>query len=454
MIYTFVKSIFNKSIRGLSHKVSGKPCQDYSISYEDDGIAIAIVCDGHGGNSHFRSEIGARLAAEITLDQLKGFSCCIPLEMFAGKELAMPAKPKRNPFIDSDGNRVRYEDLNETQQKYALQAQAYIESEGKHKEQQRCIEDLLHHIYEEWTNQIHKHEMSFPFDKRERSFLNGQTIDKAYGCTLLAFLKTKDYWLSFHIGDGKILTCDSSLVWKMPVPEDCTCFLNYTTSLCDSDPLSEFRYAFSGIGDSPVAVMLCSDGVDGSLRTAENLEDFYEQIIGLSLDGDDINNELSCYLPTLSENGNKDDISIAGYVDLSSIDVDNLRRDIEKKKKIREIHSEYRTRKSEIESINEKIDNLKIKYERHKDLRFEKQTELENINQIVSDKKKELVTLEQSVASLKEEINELREVLKIKKYEFDNWWFTAKNKLADNESELKNNDRHDEDNPSQEYTNW
>ena len=83
-----VRTVFNKSVRGASHIASEKPCQDYSISYDEYGITIAVVCDGHGGNTYFRSDIGAKIAAEITLDQLRGFAQSIPSEMFLNKEFS------------------------------------------------------------------------------------------------------------------------------------------------------------------------------------------------------------------------------------------------------------------------------------------------------------------------------------------------------------------------------
>lgn len=449
-----MKSIFNKSVKGASHIASGKPCQDYSISYEENGTIVVVVCDGHGGNTYFRSDIGAKLAAEITLNNLRGFASCIQSETFLGKEFALTAKPKRNPFIDSEGKLVRYNDLNEDQQRYARQAQAYIEAEGQNKEQQGYIEELLSNIYEEWKKEIRQDEKTNPFSIKEIKFLDGQGIEKAYGCTLLAFLKTPEYWLSFHIGDGKILVCDRTLSWTMPVPEDCSCFLNYTTSLCDNSPLGEFRYAFNGNAgkDMPFAIMLCSDGVDGSLRTDDNLQDFYEQIIGLVIDNDDVEEELGSYLPTLSENGNRDDISIAGYVDLTSVNIEEIKKHLEINKKNREIKSDYKARKFEIEAIKEKIDNLKTKYERQKDLRFEKQTELDEIRNGIETKEKELEKIKKSVASVKSEIEELENSLLIKSKEFEDWKFTIKNEMADSESELTN--KNGEDYSSINYTNW
>ena len=62
------------SCQGESHKATNKVCQDYSYSkiYEDN-IGVAIVCDGHGGKRYFRSDVGARLAAEITERNLLQF---------------------------------------------------------------------------------------------------------------------------------------------------------------------------------------------------------------------------------------------------------------------------------------------------------------------------------------------------------------------------------------------
>ena len=453
--HNIVKSAFHKSVRGAGHIALGKPCQDYSISYEECGMVIAVVCDGHGGNTYFRSDVGARFAAEITLGRLREFARNIPPETFANKKFALTAKPKRNPFIDAEGKRVRYEEMNEEQQRYARQVQVYVEAEGQFKEQQACIETLLKKIYDDWRREIRKDEEANPLSKNERAILNGQGIEKAYGCTLLAFMGTPHYWLSFHIGDGKIFVCDRSLSWTSPVPEDCTCFLNYTTSLCDNSPLDEFRYAFSGSGEQPFAVMLCSDGVDGSLRTDDNLQDFYEQIIGLFLDGDNVEEELSSYLPILSADGNRDDISISGFVSLKNVDTEVLRKKLEIKKKNRDIKADYRTRVSEIDAIKEKIDTLSIKYQTQQDLCWNKQTELDGIRHRVQMKENELESIEVSVAAIKKEIEALEKTFEAKCKALDEWKFTIKNEMAENEAEWANNTTADECSmPPLNVTNW
>ena len=126
--------VFHKSVKGASHIASGKPCQDYSLSYNENGLQIVVVCDGHGGNTYFRSDVGSKLAAEVTVELLKNFANCVSASAFKGVEFSITAKPKRNPFIDPDGKRLKYEDLNDEQKQFAKQARAYIESDGKYHE--------------------------------------------------------------------------------------------------------------------------------------------------------------------------------------------------------------------------------------------------------------------------------------------------------------------------------
>lgn len=446
--------VFHKSIKGVSHIASGKPCQDFSGVFQDEDVKIVVVCDGHGGSTYFRSDVGAQIATEITIQTLKNFSRCVPASTFKGFSFSITAQPKRNPFIDADGNKLRFEELNDDQKKLALQAQNYLESVEKCPNQQELIKELLSQIYNEWMYAIKKDSQEHPFTRKEEKVLSGQGIEKAYGCTLLAFLQTQDYWLSFHIGDGRIMCCDKSLKWYHPVPDDCACFLNYTTSLCDTNPLIEFRYAFNGIDDQPLSVMLCSDGLDGSLRTDENLEDFYEQIIGLCMDGDDVESELEGYLPSLSESGNKDDISIAGIVNLSQSDEFETKRAMDFRKRDRAIRNDYRIKKSEIESICSKLEVLKMKYERVKDTRFEKQTELDDLRQHITASEREVSELDKSVETLRNEIDELMSDLKKKQQEFEDWKFTIKNEMAELESSENRTDFNDINNVNNNFTNW
>ena len=69
------KIAFATSVLGAGHIKDKKPCQDYSIAWQskDSGSVVLIVCDGHGSDTYVRSDIGSRLAAQITLEAVKEF---------------------------------------------------------------------------------------------------------------------------------------------------------------------------------------------------------------------------------------------------------------------------------------------------------------------------------------------------------------------------------------------
>ena len=73
------------SCQGESHKYSDKPCQDSSYSYSGNGISIAIVCDGHGGERYFRSDIGSQICIKVTENAIRTFVNSIDKNMFKDK---------------------------------------------------------------------------------------------------------------------------------------------------------------------------------------------------------------------------------------------------------------------------------------------------------------------------------------------------------------------------------
>lgn len=81
--------------------------------------------------------------------------------------------------------------------------------------------------------------------KAKARYTKGEKVQSAYGATLIGVVVTKDFWFGVHIGDGKCVVFDKAGVDSEPIPWDEQCFLNITTSICDSNAGSEFRYFFS-----------------------------------------------------------------------------------------------------------------------------------------------------------------------------------------------------------------
>lgn len=294
----------NFSCQGESHIATGKVCQDYSYSkvYEN-GNAIAIVCDGHGGKRYLRSDIGAKIAAEVAERKVSAF-----IEE-AGFSLL-----KDTPFTQcvTISEQITNQDFDKT---------SNIE---------RAFRQLFGSIIYEWNAQVLEHANQTPISETEKEgleerwikeFESKDNLEKVYGCTLLLCAYTPQFWFAFQIGDGKCFACDENGNWSEPIPWDERCFLNKTTSICDSSAIDEFRYCYDGTGNFPIAVILGSDGIDDSFGAEENQANFYVQILkSIAKSGIEATlSEIKSTLPQLSKIGSQDDMSIAMVFDAEKV---------------------------------------------------------------------------------------------------------------------------------------
>ncbi len=312
---------FYEQAIGSSHIAAKKPCQDFGLAITKDDVHIAIVCDGHGSESYVRSEIGSKIAAEIAKEEIFRFIELGATKLLIGKKGRVTAVPNRNPLKDNKGKPVSFDNLSESEQEIVLQNKSYV----KAVEQERDIEVIFRKFFSgivtAWRKAIKDHLANNPFSPNEREKVGARSIEKAYGSTLMAAVWTSDCWFAFHLGDGKLLASNELMEWHEPVPWDCNCFLNYTTSLCDSDPVSEFRYSYDGTGEFPLAFMLGSDGLDDTFIKNELLHLFYSQVLKLigTESKEVVLQQLRDNLPKLSEKGSHDDMSIAAIINESAL---------------------------------------------------------------------------------------------------------------------------------------
>lgn len=292
---------YNFSCQGESHKADDKPCQDASFSavYED-GLAMAIVCDGHGGERYFRSDVGARMATEVIRDSVKTFVDNVDKGMFVGQ-----------PYTAEEA--VTSEEI--------IKKQTPID---------KALRQLFSSIIYQWNEKIADHAANTTISEWEQEHVpqkyldelnTSETFEKLYGCTLMVYVQTPDYWFAFHLGDGKCISFQQEPLWSFPIPWDDRCFLNKTTSLCDSEAINEFRYCYEGDGHFPMAVFLGSDGMDDSFGEDANLVNFYIQVVKmLAAEGKEATiKSIESDLPQLSKIGSKDDMSVAFIYNINEL---------------------------------------------------------------------------------------------------------------------------------------
>ena len=287
------------SCQGESHIATNKVCQDASYSVTNTTMSIAIVCDGHGGTRYFRSDVGAKLAVDATKECVGEFVSEINKNLFVGKSFTQ----KKSVSSEAQSNILSKDTTTDKALRQLFSSIIF-----------KWSEKVIHHALE---NLLTPEEESSIESKFKEDFIKGAGVEKTYGCTLMCFVYTEQFWFAFHIGDGKCIAFDEDGSWYEPIPWDEKCFLNKTTSLCDSSAIDEFRYCYCGDGTFPLAVFLGSDGIDDSFGETENMVNFYIQVLKL------INNEghdralanIKDTLPQLSKIGSKDDMSLSCLYD-------------------------------------------------------------------------------------------------------------------------------------------
>lgn len=278
---------------------TGKVCQDSSLSESTETLTLAVVADGHGGARYFRSDVGSRIAVEVVRECVSTFVSAADPMLFRDKPLT---------------------------RKESVATETRSTHPTKETATDKALRQLFSSIIYTWRQKIVAHAESTPITEAEltavdtrhtEAFVRGEGVEKTYGCTLLCCATTPSYWFAFQIGDGKCVAFDTAGRWTEPVPWDERCFLNKTTSLCDSSAIDEFRYCYEGDGGRPLAVFLGSDGIDDSFGETENMVNFYVQVLKL-LSGEGEANAraaIETTLPELSGIGSKDDMSIAVLYD-------------------------------------------------------------------------------------------------------------------------------------------
>ena len=410
---------FHAVAMGESHKAKNIPCQDAAGSYEDSnsGIYIASISDGHGNSRHFMSEFGSKILIDITLKTIKKFitndACKILSVEYAASEV-----------LGGDDINVAQQQLNGR----------------KNEEQNKIIVNLISSIISQWNEEIEKdwkqktlskvilEEKKVPDDAID-DYLNGVNIEQAYGCTLILFARTKEFWLAFQIGDGVCIAFLENAEVFYPIPADERFTGSKTASICNYDALDNFRYSY-GNTQTPVAVFVGSDGLDGVFGTVDEvslplLENWYENVVKMfsKYGFENTINEIHRSLPILTAKGiTKDDMSLSGIIDIDKLqtlnpfflkkDIIKITNDIEiKEKECQEIISKIEDKKKDLKEKICENGSLSKKIEELKDHLNKTETEIFNLEQSkktilneIDEKQTQIKTIESIISNINESI--------------------------------------------------
>lgn len=278
-----IRKADNISVRGRSHVLSGKECQDSSASWQGKNYCAAIISDGHGGEKYFRSATGSRIACEVGKEVISSFMESI----------------RKNNLFD-----------------------VFTKKSAKREE---MFSRLERSIIQRWNEEVEADSAGFPFeadarfatlsDSDKESVI--RTHSKAYGATFIAAVVTAHYFFVLKLGDGNVC------VLKENAPQlffgladelkDDRLQFNLTTSLCGGDADEEFKHCFVGADEAQIdGLILTTDGIINSYTSEQAYLDFVGNIFGAYREESaaSAHAELAEFLPRLSEKGSGDDLSV------------------------------------------------------------------------------------------------------------------------------------------------
>ena len=289
---------FHKTAHGYSHIQRNQPCEDASASFADENgrYYIAVVSDGHGQARSFRSAVGSKVAADVTLDCLK--------ETAEGM-LSTP-----------EDEAIFYRELLESPRDRILR-----------------IRQLTDTILSRWYAGIQADYAKNPPSPEElgelaQYYADPKRVPEIYGATLIAALWLPKCLILLHQGDGRcdVFYGDGSV--DQPIPWDERCQGNKVSSLCEESAYDAIRNCVIDLDQTPViACYLGSDGVEDAYRDQEGTHIFYKHLSCLLAEKTpaEFDSYLKEFLPEFSTNGfcsnsgSLDDVSVAGIADPEAI---------------------------------------------------------------------------------------------------------------------------------------
>lgn len=279
--------VFGASIKGASHVRSGMPNQDAILwkTGENGGLPLVLaIADGHGSDKYFRSDVGAKLAVQVAVEEMERFA------------LALPPSITNFTFV-------------------------------KHRAGQ-----LPNDIVQKWKEAVEQHVLEVPFFTKEEmqrfrkpehqkeyqvilQMLGSNPNDATlpYGATLLTVLVASSFILYFQLGDGDIVKVTLSGRSIKPVKGDARLLANETTSLCSPTAAQDFRKRLDTFEDEPPAlIMLSTDGYSNSFISQDGFLKVGSDILKmLRTDGlEKVENSVEGWLEKATEDGSGDDISL------------------------------------------------------------------------------------------------------------------------------------------------
>jgi hypothetical protein len=313
------------------------PSVSVSVELKPHANPFSLICvsDGHGSAPHFWSDKGAEFAVQSAVELLSASIDKVLLTL-ESKDYKKANKNLAKSYVKR-WCRKCFEYLSSIELDYLKDKIKEIEVQEPDVVKQ-YLDELhdLKKLTKDYNDIVLKNPLLTEEHQKVISDLVTEfsklSLKEIFGCTAVIYFQVKGtpVWYAFKIGDSDLFV-DFGEGFVKPIKDDPKCFLNETTSLCNSKAYDSFCFPEEEfLGKAPSSVFASSDGVANSFSSEEYLSRFYGQIqFSFNEDGEFIGErDIKNYIPELSEKGSGDDVTIAGIVTYdNSIEARTKRRE-------------------------------------------------------------------------------------------------------------------------------
>ena len=313
------------------------PSVSVSVELKPHANPFSLICvsDGHGSAPHFWSDKGAEFAVQSAVELLSASIDKVLLTL-ESKDYKKANKNLAKSYVKR-WCRKCFEYLSSIELDYLKDKIKEIEVQEPEVIKQ-YLDELhdLKKLTKDYNDIVLKNPLLTEEHQKAISDLVTEfsklSLKEIFGCTAVIYFQVKGtpVWYAFKIGDSDLFV-DFGEGFVKPIKDDPKCFLNETTSLCNSKAYDSFCFPEEEfLGKAPSSVFASSDGVANSFSSEEYLSRFYGQIqFSFNEDGEFIGErDIKNYIPELSEKGSGDDVTIAGIVTYdNSIEARTKRRE-------------------------------------------------------------------------------------------------------------------------------
>ena len=313
------------------------PFVSVSVELKPHANPFSLICvsDGHGSAPHFWSDKGAEFAVQSAVELLSASIDKVLLTL-ESKDYKKANKNLAKSYVKR-WCRKCFEYLSSIELDYLKDKIKEIEVQEPDVVKQ-YLDELhdLKKLTKDYNDIVLKNPLLTEEHQKAISDLVTEfsklSLKEIFGCTAVIYFQVKGtpVWYAFKIGDSDLFV-DFGEGFVKPIKDDPKCFLNETTSLCNSKAYDSFCFPEEQFLDKvPVSIFASTDGVANSFSSEEYLSRFYGRIqFSFDEDGEFIGErDIKNYIPELSERGSGDDVSIAGIITYdNSIEARTKRRE-------------------------------------------------------------------------------------------------------------------------------